>query len=258
MPLRRLVPSIVSILALLTLPLALRAQTDEIQVYDASIAPQGVVNLTLHNNFTPDGLKTPAFPGAIVSNHSWNGGAEWAYGAKDWLELGLYLPIFSVVSNRGAKINGTKLRLLFVSPHARQRKFFYGMNFEFSYNASWWDPRRYTSEIRPIVGVHLGRWDLIYNPIFDNSYLHGLAGLDFAPCGRVAYNFSSRWTVATEEYDDYGTLRAWRPAAKQFHQLWGVVDFNSQLVNIETGIGFGLNSASDPVTLKLMFSRDLN
>ena len=50
-------------------PLAARAQTDEIQVYDASIAEVGVFNITWHNNFTPDGLKVGAFPGAIIPNH---------------------------------------------------------------------------------------------------------------------------------------------------------------------------------------------
>lgn len=238
--------------------LAAHAQTDEIQVYDATIAPQGVFNLTWHNNYTPDGLQTPAFPGAIISNHSWNGGFEWAYGARSWLELGLYLPLFSVSQHRGATINGAKLRLLFVSPHAARRKFFYGMNFEFSYNATYWDPRRYTSEFRPIVGVHLGRWDLIYNPILDNSFDGGLPSLDFAPCGRIAYHVSSRWALAGEEYDDFGQLRQIRPTGQQFHQIWAVVDRYSKAVDIEAGIGFGLNSASDPVTVKLMFSRDLN
>jgi hypothetical protein len=46
------------------------AQTDEIQVYDASIAPQGKFNLTWHNNFTPDGMKTAAFPGGIIPDRS--------------------------------------------------------------------------------------------------------------------------------------------------------------------------------------------
>ena len=62
------------------LPHAAAAQTDEIQVYNAQIAEPGVFNLTLHDNFTPDGRKTPAFPGAIVSNGSLNGVPEWAYG----------------------------------------------------------------------------------------------------------------------------------------------------------------------------------
>jgi hypothetical protein len=40
------------------------AQTDEIQVYDAAIAPTGGFNLTLHNNFTPSGDTAPRFAGA--------------------------------------------------------------------------------------------------------------------------------------------------------------------------------------------------
>ena len=41
------------------------AQTDEIQVYDAQIADPGVLNLELHNNYTPDGLKISRFPGGL-------------------------------------------------------------------------------------------------------------------------------------------------------------------------------------------------
>ena len=43
------------------------AQGDEIQVYDGGLADVGVANLTWHNNFTPNGIKTPSFPGAVVS-----------------------------------------------------------------------------------------------------------------------------------------------------------------------------------------------
>lgn len=56
------------------------AQTDEIQVYDAQIADPGVLNLMIHNNFTPEGLKTPHFPGGLVPNQTLNGVPEWAYG----------------------------------------------------------------------------------------------------------------------------------------------------------------------------------
>jgi hypothetical protein len=54
------------------------AQTDEIQVYEAEIAEPGIFNLTWHNNFTPDGLKTPAFTGGLVNNRNLNGVTEWA------------------------------------------------------------------------------------------------------------------------------------------------------------------------------------
>ncbi len=234
------------------------AQTDEIQVYDAEIAEPGIFNLELHNNFTPDGLKTPAFPGGLVNNHNLNGVPEWAYGVTEWFEAGLYLPLYSVSAARGPSINGGKLRALFVRPHAADRKFFYGLNFEFSYNAGHWDPRRYTSEIRPIIGWHVHGFDLIVNPIMDNSWHGGVKGLDFAPASRVAYNFNPKWAVAIEQYSDYGEFRDIYPATDQFQQIWGVVDHAGKVLHVEAGIGFGVTAASDKVTLKLMLSRDLN
>ncbi|HEV2489449.1 MAG TPA: hypothetical protein VGT03_06555 [Candidatus Acidoferrales bacterium] len=238
-------------------PQAALAQTDEIQVYDGSIAERGVLNLTWHNNFTPDGLKTPAFPGGLIPDKSFNGVTEWAYGFTDWFEAGLYLPLYSITKASGPKINGGKIRLLFTTPHADDRRFFFAANFEFSYNAGHWDPRRFTSEIRPIIGVHLHPWDIIVNPILDNSFVGGFQHLDFAPSARIAYNFSPKWAVAAESYSDIGPLDNFNPAGQQSHQIWGVFDHGSKWANIEAGVGFGLTSASDKVTLKLMISRDI-
>jgi hypothetical protein len=245
-------------IALVLIPVAAFAQTDEIQVYDGAIAEPGVFNLMWHNNFTPDGLKKPAFPGGLVNNRNLNGVTEWAYGVTDWFEAGLYLPLYSISEGRGPTINGGKIRLLFVVPHADNRKFFYGVNFEFSYNSKHWDPRRFTSEIRPIIGWHLHPVDIIVNPILDNSYAGGFKSLDFAPAIRVAYNFNPTWVIAVEEYADVGPLRQFYPTSEQSHQVWGVFDHNSKLVNIEAGVGFGVTSASDKVTVKLMLSRDLH
>jgi hypothetical protein len=173
------------------------AQTDEIQVYDAQIAEPGVFNLMVHNNFTPEGLKTPRFPGGLVPNQTLNGVPEWAYGVTDWFEQGLYLPLYSGANGEGPVLDGFKVRELFVVPHAAEQTFFYGINFEFSYNAKHWDPNRSTSEIRPILGWHLGQFDFIINPILDNSWT-GFNNLDFAPSVRFAYNVSKTWAVAAE------------------------------------------------------------
>jgi hypothetical protein len=67
-----------------------------------------------------------------------------------------------------------------------------------------------SSEIRPIIGWHLGKFDFIVNPIFDNSW-KGFNNLDFAPATRIAYNLSQTWAVAVEEYADLGTNISWRP-----------------------------------------------
>lgn len=242
---------------LAALPRAAAAQTDEIQVYNAQIAAPGVFNLTLHNNYTPAGRKTPAFPGAIVSDGSVNGVPEWAYGVTNWFEAGLYLPLYSLPKDGSAQLDGFKLRALFVEPDAQKHTFFYGVNFEFSFNSKHWDPNPYTQEIRPILGWRFGKVDVIVNPILDNSW-KGFSRLDFAPETRVDYNLSDTWAIAVEEYDDFGEIRRFEPASRQTHQLFAVVDYTGKAINVESGLGFGLNSASDRLTFKLILSRDLN
>jgi hypothetical protein len=250
-------PSVIGTVAIVAgLAAPALAQTDEIQVYTAEIAAPGVFNLTIHTNFTPSGLRMPAFPGAVTANKSLNGVPEWAFGVKPWFEAGLYLPLYTVDRTRGFELDGFKLRALFVVPHAEDRTFFYGTNFEFSVNASRWNTSRVSSEIRPIVGVHLGDVDLVFNPILDTEY-NGFKNLDFAPALRVALNLSKVWAVAVEEYDDFGAIRGFLPPGQQVHQIYGVVDRTGRL-SFEAGVGAGLTSASDRLTLKMILSFDLN
>lgn len=240
-------------------PLAARAQTDEIQVYDASIMAPGKASVMVHSNFTPMGRKTADFPGGIIADNSVNGAVEWAYGVKPWFEQGLYLPVYTAYSKgRGGSLDGFKLRELFVRPNAAKHTFFYGINFEFSFNYSYWESHRITSEARPIVGLHLHKVDLIYNPIVDTDYRGGFNGLEFVPAGRIAYNLNHNWAVAAEEYADFGPLRDFYATHDQFHEVWAVTDHHTRFVDIETGVGFGVTAGADKLTFKLMVSRDLN
>jgi hypothetical protein len=52
-------------------------------------------------------------------------------------------------------------------------------------------------------------------------------------------------------------LRHFLPPREQSQQLYAVMDHTTKYVNIEAGIGFGLTTASDKVTLKLILTRDL-
>ena len=255
LPMRRALFSVV----LLAVPVVAFAQTDEIQVYDAEIAEQGVFNLMIHTNYTPIGRKTADFPGGIIPNHSVNGTAEWAYGVNSWFEQGLYMPVWSPYSQgRGGSIDGFKLRELFVLPHAEDHKFFYGVNFEFSVNYHYWEPRHVSSEVRPIIGLHLHPVDIIFNPIVDTDYTGGFGNLEFVPATRIAYNLSDKWAVAAEEYADLGPLRHFESVSNQFHEVWAVMDHTTKIVNIEAGVGVGVTHGADKLTFKLMVSRDLN
>jgi hypothetical protein len=255
-----LIPALAFIaIALAAIPKASFAQTDEIQVYDAEIEDHGKFNVMVHNNLTPIGRTTPDYPGAIIANNSDNGAVEWAYGVADWFEQGLYLPVYTAYSTgRGGSINGFKIRELFVSPHAHDRTFFYGVNFEFSVNYHYWESKHITSEVRPIVGLHLHPVDIIFNPIVDTNYTGGFGNLEFVPATRIAYNLNSKWAVAFEEYADVGPLRHFRTLNDQFHEVWATMDHYSKIVDVETGVGVGVTAGADKLTLKLMLSRDLN
>ncbi len=236
---------------------ASRAQTDEIQVYDAEIAAPGVFNLTWHNNYTFSGSDTPGFPGAVVPDKSLNGVTEWAYGVAPWFEAGLYFPLYSFTRDNGVLYNGFKLRTLFVVPDAAKRDVFYGVNFEFSVNTAHWNERRYTSEIRPIIGTHAGRFDFIFNPILDNSY-QGFSSLEFVPATRVAMKVSENTKVALEEYDDFGRVSHFLPQARQSHQILSVLDVHTAWLDLEGGSGLsGLTRASDHRVFKLILMKDL-
>jgi hypothetical protein len=236
------------------------AVTDEIQVYTGDIEAPGVAGLTWHNNYTVNGLKTPEFPGALVDNHVYSSVTEWAYGVTDWFEAGLYLPLYANSSNQGWTYNGFKLRALFVQPDNEDKDFYYGVNFEFSWNEKQWERPVNTGEIRPIIGWRFGednRLSFTFNPIVDNDYKGGIAGLEFVPATRLDYAIDKTWTVAVEEYDDFGQLRRFLPGDQQWHQLWAVTDYTGDPISIETGVGFGLTPGTDSVAVKLMFISDL-
>ena len=245
------------LLLALTIPVPAWALTDEIQVYTGDSAPPGNFNLTWHNNYSPDGLTAPDFPGGLRDDKSLSGVTEWAYGVTDWFEAGLYLPLYAITPDHGGQLNGFKLRTLFVNPGNATSNFYYGVNFEFSFNSRHWDEKRETGEVRPIIGYRQGKWSLTFNPILDNSY-SGFSRLDFAPATRLDYAINGSWTVAVEEYDDFGELRGFLPAAQQSHQLFAVIDHSIGNLSIEAGAGFGLTPATDRLTLKLILSADLN
>jgi hypothetical protein len=96
-----------------------------------------------------------------------------------------------------------------LQPHHQDKDFYYGVHFEYSGNHKPCDTRVNTGEIRPIIGWRFGddkRWSFTFNPIVDNSYT-GFSRLEFVPATRLDYKVDETWTVAAEEYDDFGELR---------------------------------------------------
>ena len=209
---------------------------DEIQVYNAEIAKVGQWTIQQHLNYTLQGHKVPDFPGGLISNHALNGTPELAYGITDWWELGFYAPF--AVSDRQFLSNGGKIRNLFVTPNADKRDFFYGVNFEFSYETPRFAQTRYALEIRPIIGVRNKEWEFIVNPIVDVG-IGALGEATFAPAARLAHNLGEDRFIGIEYYSDLGKIGNFLPLSQQSHLIFAVTDFRLGELDVNLGIDLG-------------------
>jgi hypothetical protein len=234
--------------AVLSIPLGQPAKaTDEIQVYNAGIAAVGQFTIEQHLNYVALGQKDPPFPGGLVSNHSLNGTPEFAYGLTDWWEVGLYLPF--AVQDQKFLSDALKLRTLFVSPHADQRDFFYGVNLEFSNTTPPFAQTRFALEVRPIIGIRNADYEFIVNPIIDAGF-GKLGELDFAPAARLARKLAPDTYLGLEYYADFGEIGNFPKLADQQHTLFLVTDFKLGVVDVDFGVGYGLTSSSDRWVIK--------
>jgi hypothetical protein len=221
---------------------------DEIQVYKGDIAEVGQWTYEQHLNFAAVGQTQPEFPGGFTSNHTLQGTPEFAYGITSWWEAGLYLP-FAVTGNGDFLSNGVKIRSLFAVPEADKRSFFYGVNFEFSYEMPQFAPTPWAMEIRPIIGVRNKEWEFIVNPIVDVSFGPG-GEADFAPAARLARNLGGDRFIGLEYYSDFGKIGHFLPPQQQSQQLYAVTDFKVKQAEVELGVGYGFTPGSDRLMFK--------
>ena len=150
-------------------------------------------------------------------------------------------------SERQFLSDGAKIRNLFVVPDAAKRNFFYGVNFELSYEMPRFSPKPWILEIRPIIGVRNSEWEFIVNPIVDLSF--GTGGeADLAPAVRLARNLGEDRYVGLEYYADFGKIGDFLPLGQQSQQLFAVTDFKVSRVDVE--LGAGLTPGSDRFLLK--------
>jgi hypothetical protein len=225
---------------------------DEIQVYTAEINEVGQFSVQQHLNYTITGIPTPAYPGALISNHALNGTPEFAYGVTPWLELGLYVPW--AVNGQGQFLsNNIKLRTLFAIPDAAKKDFFYGLNFEYDFPSWPFVPSRFAMEVRPIIGWRNPQWEFIINPIIDFAWGQ-LGEVDFAPAARLVRNLGEDRFIGLEYYSGLGTPGNFQSFTQQSHQLFAVTDFKVGKIDVDLGIGYGLTPGSDRWVAKTILS----
>jgi hypothetical protein len=224
---------------------------DEIQVYNAEINPSGRYSLQLHGNYVLRGRTAPGFPGGMVPEGAFNGTPEFALGLTDSWEVGLYLP-YAVTRGGGFAAGGAKLRALVVSPHAHDRRLFYGLNVEVGYQPRLFEPTHWNSEIRPILGWRRAPVEFILNPIVDVALSGPRHTIGFAPAARLAWLFSPAWAAGIEHYADFGPIDDFEPASRRLQETFLVADYSGRGLDLDFGIGRGLTAGSDDFTVKFI------
>jgi hypothetical protein len=225
--------------------------TDEIQVYNAEINAPGAWSLQLHGNYVARGRTEAEFPGGLVPDRAFNGTPEFALGLTDAWEVGLYLP-YAVTRDGVLEPGGAKIRALVASPHARDRRFFYGLNVEVSHQPRLFEGAHWNSEIRPIVGWRRRPLEVIVNPIVDVPLSGSPRRFDFAPAARLGWILSPAWTVALEHYADFGPIDRFAPTRDRVAEVFAVGDYTGRSVDVDFGVGRGLTAGSDDWTAKFI------
>ena len=122
------------------------------------------------------------------------------------------------IQDRQVLSDSVKLRTLFVSPHADQRDFFYGVNFELSNQTLKFAQTRFGLEIRPIIGVRNADWEFIVNPIVDIGFgntAKRILHLRYGLLGSSIKIFLSVWNT-TRTSGRLALQQGVRPAAYAF------------------------------------------
>ena len=230
---------------------------DEIQVYTDDVAAPRSFGMELHVNTTPQGRRTPAFPGEVTPDNGVRVTPEFTLGLLPGVDAGLYLPMTYDDDGR-VLFGGPKLRLkwLPLRPPEDGSGWFAGLNGEYSWLNRNFEPETRRFELRPIVGWKNADWLVAVNPVLDWA-LNGpeKAGRpEFNPSLKVARTVAAGVALGLEYYAGLGPLGRPVPSEEQSHTLFLALDWERGPVPMQLGIGRGLNDATDKWTLKAIFS----
>ncbi len=258
MPIRTLRCAILAVSCALLLPAAHSALPDEIQVYTDDINAPGEFGLELHVNTTPRGIRTPGYPGEVVTHRGLRITPEFSYGITPTVEAGLYLPLVLSGGNWSAAGVKSRLKWLPVKGDAANGGIYAGANLELSNTQGKFNPSRHNAELRILLGDRGRDWLVGINPIFtwavsSSQEVPAPQNPQFSLNTRVTRRVTERVLLGVEYYNSRGTWRRFDPGNEQGKSLFFIVEVDSKLLPFHLGIGRGLNDATDRLTVKAIF-----
>jgi hypothetical protein len=107
----------------------------------------------------------------------------------------------------------------------------------------------------PSSGELTARYRRLHRQYADDFEVRRVARSYFGRMVRFPYRPPASKT-RFEWYADYGPLSQIEPLRRQHQTLFAVIDYKSDPVSVEFGVGHGFTGASDTLVLKMILSHD--
>lgn len=236
---------------------AAAALPDEIQVYIDDVRAPGERGVELHVNTTPKGVRESEYPGAVRNHQGLRFTPEFSYGTGGDTDIGLYVP--TVRDEFGdLYLPGLKLRAKWIPIHGDEKTggWYLGVNGEISNVSKKFSASRVTTEVRTIAGYRSETWLIGVNPILTWSLSPGQreSNPELEMAWKLSLSVAQGIALGLEYYAGMGKLRNYLPRDQQDRALYLTADVNRAPWIFNFGIGRGLTDATDPWTIKAIFS----
>jgi hypothetical protein len=241
------------LITVLSATTAFAQQGYEFEVYGADVGHPGAMELELHTNYVPEGVRD-AEEGTFSTHRAYRSSLELSGTVNSWLRASAYL---TLNKRRDSDLSyvGNRVRLTAIAPQSWKLPFDLGLANELVFTQPGYAEYRSAYELTPILGKKIGSFSLALNPAFEI----GLSGTDeheieFEPRGKLKYEFGDEAAVALEYYAGLGAISESYPLSAQRHQLFGRVEKEiSNGFEIGFGVGRGLTRSSDKWVIATVF-----
>ena len=155
---------------------------------------------------------------------------------------------------RDPTFDGTKLRIKFITPHDERQGAFWGVNLEIGDTSLRVSPQPWGTEFKGIYGCRWQRWLFGVNTNLDwtsTRVFGGPVSLDVDT--KLAYTTDAGYQLGFESYNELGEGSDLGHLDRNSETLYAVADTElGKGMDLDVGIGRGLNPASDSWILKFI------
>lgn len=225
----------------------------EIHVYEYEPMPLGAYSLEAHLNFDPQGT-TEREGRLLPTRRQTHLTLEPTFGISKTFAVGfMFLNAWEPGYN--PQFAGWRVLPHFYAPESWHLPFRLGLVSEFSFQSGRYEENTRRVEIRPILDRQLGRWQLVFNPVFERA-LHGPGtahGWNFEPAGLLRRKHK-HFSPSVEYYGEIESITSRPHAQPEVHQIFVGGDWEAdESFIINFGAGFDLGGRGPGIVAKSRF-----